>query len=95
MDEKCQYCDSKENLTQDHIIPAWVYKRSQYIFPRFVKTLGKKNMQVLCAECNQKKGGYIDMRNPIARDFWLAVLVEIEAARDRAEDFWFSKEPRY
>lgn len=87
MNVSCTYCGATGKLTRDHIIPEWIYKRAHYVFPKFRKNLGVKNYQSLCNSCNNKKSGYIDMRNPIAREFWLAVKAEIENAEDRADLF--------
>lgn len=76
---KCERCGSTEKLTKDHIIPKWIYKRSGHLkLKGFKKNLGGKNIQVLCAECNNRKGGSIDLSNPIALQFWLAVKEAIE-----------------
>lgn len=69
--KRCVKCGSEEELTKDHIIPKWIYKRSQYL--GFKKNLGKKNEQILCSKCNSKKAGGIDVTTEIGRNFWIAV----------------------
>lgn len=42
---QCQYCASKENLTLDHILSL-----------HFGGTWDLSNLQILCKDCNNKKG---------------------------------------
>jgi len=55
---KCVYCQSKDNLEFDHIIPCLTdmskmsrSKREWHWFDEYEK----RNLQLLCAECNNKK----------------------------------------
>ena len=53
-DSVCGYCESKEDLTVDHIVPLSVLtlmgidKFKAFDFP--------KNFMVVCNKCNQEKG---------------------------------------
>lgn len=69
--KKCAKCGSTDNPTVDHIIPKWIYKRSQFL--GFKKDLGEKNKQILCSKCNNKKSGFIDVTSETGRKFWMAV----------------------
>lgn len=80
-DKKCIKCDSTIELTKDHIIPKWIYKRCN-IFG-FKKNLGARNKQVMCKVCNFKKGGAIDCSNEIGKIFWTHIrdLINTELAK--------------
>jgi len=57
---KCQFCDSKDDLHVDHIIPV-SKNGAKY---------DEQNLQVLCADCNLEKSdkSYTDWEDP-HRDF--------------------------
>lgn len=82
--DKCEKCGSTENLTRDHIIPKWLYKRLNNFGPSlrfsqtFKKNLGQSNFQTLCSECNSKKAGGLDMTHPMTRLIfpWIEELYE-------------------
>lgn len=48
----CQKCGTNESLTIDHIIPVAITKQKR------IKNL--RNQQLLCFDCNQKKGATIE-----------------------------------
>lgn len=75
----CVKCGATDELTRDHIIPRWIYKRSNLLQLRGLKkNLGAKNYQWLCDRCNSKKGGSIDVSTEIGRDFWLKLRDAID-----------------
>jgi len=74
---KCVRCNSTDNLTKDHIIPKWAYKRTRELGINFKKNVGKKNIQTMCSKCNNKKSGDIDCSTKISRDFWTKVRDKI------------------
>lgn len=76
--KSCVKCGATDNLTKDHIIPKWIYKRSHFF--HFGKNLGRENIQLLCQSCNLKKGGMIDCSTEIGREFWEHVQKEIGKA---------------
>jgi hypothetical protein len=55
---KCVYCNATENLTIDHIIPQ-----------SLTRILGvdrdKDNLQVLCYDCNNRKGDSLKSNDPV------------------------------
>lgn len=63
---KCVNCGSTEKLTVDHIIPKWLYKKFDIFGLK--KNLGKSNIQILCSQCNNEKGGLPDFSHPIAQE---------------------------
>lgn len=71
--KECVKCGSTKNLTKDHIIPKWIYKRSGHFDINFKKNLGKKNTQIMCLDCNVEKSGYIDCSTEMGRDFWTKI----------------------
>lgn len=75
---KCVKCGSEVELTKDHIIPKWIYKRCNVF--GFKKNLGAQNKQTLCKVCNFKKGGAIDCQSEIGRIFWRHIrdMINIE-----------------
>jgi 5-methylcytosine-specific restriction endonuclease McrA len=76
---KCEWCGSEEDITIDHIVPKWFYKRSESLGIPIKKNLGKKNHQALCRVCNEQKGGRIDLTHPVAREYlgkWVEQLYE-------------------
>ena len=66
---KCEKCGSKYNLTEDHIIPKWIYKRSDL----FGLSKTKKNTQTLCSKCNNKKGGLFNDPTEMEIEFWTKI----------------------
>lgn len=68
---QCEKCGTTSDLTKDHIIPKWMYKKA-HIFG-FKKNRGKENIQVLCHKCNNEKGGFVDCSTEIGREFWTKV----------------------
>ncbi len=66
-------------LTRDHIIPKWIYKASSQLnLTNFKKNLGEKNIQMICAKCNGKKSGKIDVSTELGRIFWTQVRDSID-----------------
>jgi len=66
----CPLCGKEAKLTKDHIIPKWLYNRSdqwQFNKNEYKKNLGQKNIQMVCSPCNLKKGGRPDFTHPVAR----------------------------
>jgi len=68
MEQKCAKCGTTEDLTIDHIIPKWIYKRCHQF--GFKKNLGSKNKQILCRLCNFAKDGGIDCSTEVGLVFW-------------------------
>lgn len=68
---QCVKCGATEDLSKDHIIPKWIYKRAEEF--GFKKNLGGRNKQIMCKPCNFKKGGGIDCSSEIGRIFWTRV----------------------
>lgn len=79
MNEICVKCGSLDDLTRDHIIPTWIYKRRDvFRIEKHYKPLGVKNIQKLCKNCNHEKCGGIDCSTEVGRDFWESVYNRIE-----------------
>lgn len=80
--KKCVKCGSIKNLTKDHIIPQWLWKRLKYFnlsIKKRKKIMKKRtNIQILCAKCNEKKGAVIDYNNELTIDIMTQVKKEIE-----------------
>lgn len=53
--ESCIFCNSKDNLTIEHIIPESISKKKEHLVIHFV-----------CKDCNNKLGAYVD--SPIISD---------------------------
>jgi len=53
--ESCIFCNSKNNLTIEHIIPESISQKKEPLVIRFV-----------CKDCNNKLGAYVD--SPIISD---------------------------
>lgn len=76
MKDKCEKCGAIENLTRDHIIPKWLYKRLDNLHfgikvdTKFKKNLGQTNIQTLCAICNSEKGGRLEMSHEITEQIF-------------------------
>lgn len=52
-DSSCAICESKENLTIDHIIPIQVLNLMG--IDKFTAFMYDKNFMILCKQCNQEK----------------------------------------
>ena len=48
--ESCIFCNSKDNLTIEHIIPETISKKEHLVTP------------FVCKDCNNKLGAYVDSR---------------------------------
>ena len=72
-DSKCVKCGSSENLTNDHIIPKKFLRRLRGIGISGLKD----HLQILCVDCNQKKGKYIEWEDPKVRELMREVAAKI------------------
>jgi 5-methylcytosine-specific restriction endonuclease McrA len=79
-------CGEEKELTKDHIIPKSVYKRFPLKQIGFKKNLGKKNIQMICSDCNSKKSNHIDVSHPIGREFWTKMRDEIDKLLTPSKD---------
>lgn len=64
---ECANCNSKENITVDHIIPISILEPLYLDSPAERYDLiynDEQNFQYLCKYCNVKKAGKLDIRNP-------------------------------
>lgn len=81
-EKKCAYCDSKESLTRDHIIPKWLFLRSHMFGLKRHKELKKSGFasvyQTLCGNCNSEKGGLIDYTIPQVRTYMTLIRDSID-----------------
>lgn len=80
--KKCLECESTENLSTDHIIPKWFFRAHHLFTGKKVNLQEKKrNKQILCIECNLKKGGRLDYKDTtvkaMAKDIIETILKEI------------------
>ena len=57
---KCLRCDEITEMTKDHVIPEWLLKT----LPLLGLEAPKQNVELVCAKCNQDKGGKIDYAHP-------------------------------
>lgn len=71
----CPKCKSQDvDLTTDHVIPKWLFKRAFVLFfwkddcRKIKKRFGKRNKEIVCLECNRQKGGLIDYSIPLVRE---------------------------
>lgn len=60
--ERCCHCGSKDQLTMDHIIPQLTLRGLN--LRKIDRWSDFENLQLLCAECNHKKGSYLEVDNP-------------------------------
>ncbi len=78
MEKQCAICGATENLTTDHIIPKWLYKRLHYFDGvntiKVRKNLGAKNKQVLCGKHNGEKGGKIQFDHPLTKEVIFPII---------------------
>ncbi len=91
----CPICKRPDlRLTKEHIVPQWAYKRMPLIegaLKRQVfKMLSGENVWYICSDCNNKKGGKMEVSNEVSHKFWKLIhtiigeaLTKYEKTRDR------------
>lgn len=81
-ESKCPLC-GKENvpMTRDHIVPKWILRNvpARRIGVNMHMD-GPENIQLICRECNAKKGGSIDVSTPAGMTYWTALRNAINRA---------------
>lgn len=60
--DACEKCQSKDNLTVEHIIPSSFFR---LFSPSWISEAAdnKLNLKVLCTDCNGKKGSLVELSN--------------------------------
>ncbi len=63
---KCLKCDKIAEMTEEHIVPDWFFKR---LGAFVIKNPPKANeVTLVCKECNIEKGGNIDFSHMMSRE---------------------------
>lgn len=83
MIDRCAICGTTKNLTRDHIIPKWLYKRADKIIPGYSVTMDRVQTQKLCYWHNREKGGSLDASTELGKDFCIRLreVIDIELAK--------------
>jgi hypothetical protein len=71
--ESCIFCNSKDNLTNEHIIPETISKKNNHLVIPFV-----------CKDCNNKLGAYVD--GPFINDTMInlhRILYDLKGKKNR------------
>lgn len=71
--ESCIFCNSKDNLTNEHIIPETISKKNNHLVISFV-----------CKDCNNKLGAYVD--GPFINDTMInlhRILYDLKGKKNR------------
>lgn len=82
---KCLKCDKIGEMTQDHVFPKWLRKA----LPNFgIKpVIMSHEIQLLCSECNGKKGSSLDYANVATRETMKKIVAIFVAEIRKHEDF--------
>ncbi len=81
---KCLKCDKITTLTEDHICPKWFRK----MLPQFgIKKPEQNEIQLVCSDCNGKKGGLIDYSHDLSREFMKKIVTDIIIKIRKFEQF--------
>ncbi len=64
---ECVKCGTTENLTEDHIVPRWLWTRLSLFGLGHHSKADKTNKQTMCFPCNKKKNSKIDFSHPLVR----------------------------
>lgn len=82
---KCLKCDKVAEMTQDHVFPKWLRKA----LPNFgIKPISMSHeIQLLCSECNGKKGSSLDFSNVATREAIKKIVVTFTERIREHEEF--------
>lgn len=72
---RCANTYTAENpATIDHIVPKWFTRRIGMLG---IKKISHPETEIICLECNVKKGGKIEWENPKVKDFFHIFIEEL------------------
>lgn len=82
----CPKCDldKYENLTRDHVLPKWFRKRINAFGKDFPKYEGT-SFEMICQDCNGKKGGELDFSHPDIRVYIEKIRIFFKNKLDEVE----------
>lgn len=82
--EKCLKCDKVAMMTEDHVFPKWL----RSALPNFgIKAPTTGEIQLICQECNSKKGGNLDYSDATTRNIMKEIVVKFAIEIRKHEDF--------
>ena len=76
--KECQVCQWKANLTIDHIIPVSYLKNMGFYSIETMTRRHRKNLELLCPQCNNKKGDKINLTDKRTRKLLVWYLKNYE-----------------
>lgn len=81
---KCLKCDKVTSMTEDHVFPKWLRKA----LPNFgIKIPTTGEVQLICQECNSKKGGNLDYSDSITRSIMKDLVMKFIQEIRKHEEF--------
>lgn len=81
---KCLKCDKVAMMTEDHVFPKWL----RSALPNFgIKPPSIGEIQLICQECNSKKGGNLDYSDITTRGIMKDIVTKFTQEIRKHEEF--------